>query len=118
MFSIRTNCCIRSWRNRKDPQRISKFKIYIDKYNCKDTDFSAGIRGWEKFERNNTDITLNVLYVPTNTKEIKIAYKSKYNRKRKNQVALLMITDNNQENTEEKWNYIALKSIPTDDGFI
>ena len=29
-----------------------------------------------------------------------------------------MITDNNQENTEEKWNYIALKSIPTDDGFI
>ena len=29
-----------------------------------------------------------------------------------------MITDNNQENTEEKWHYIALKSIPTDDGFI
>ena len=29
-----------------------------------------------------------------------------------------MITDINQENTEEKWHYIALKSIPTDDGFI
>ena len=29
-----------------------------------------------------------------------------------------MITNNNQENTEEKWHYIALKSIPTDDGFI
>ena len=47
-----------------------------------------------------------------------MASKSKYNRKRKNQVALLMITDNNQENTAEKWHYIALKSMPTDDGFI
>ena len=51
-------------------------------------------------------------------KQHKIAYKSKYNRKRKNQVALLMITDNDQENTEEKWHYIALKSILTDDGLI
>ena len=33
----------------KDPQRISKIKPYIDKYNCKDTDFSAGITDWEKF---------------------------------------------------------------------
>ena len=41
----------------------------------------------------------------------------KYNRKRKNQVALLMITDNNQENTEDKWHYIVLKSLPRDDGF-
>ena len=29
-----------------------------------------------------------------------------------------MITNNNQENTEDKWHYIALKSVPTDDGFI
>ena len=43
---------------------------------------------------------------------------SKYNRKRKNQVVLLMITGNSQENTKDKWHYIALKSIPTDDGFI
>ena len=41
----------------------------------------------------------------------------KYNRKRKNQVALLMITDNNQENTEDKWHYIVLKSLRRDDGF-
>ena len=43
---------------------------------------------------------------------------SKYNRKRKNQVVLLMIAGNSQENTKDKWHYIALKSIPTDDGFI
>ena len=29
-----------------------------------------------------------------------------------------MIIDNKQENIEDKWHYIALKSIPTDDGFI
>ena len=38
-------------------------------------------------------------------------YKSKYNRKRKNQVVLLMITDG------KKKHYIALKCEPTNDGF-
>ena len=41
---------------------------------------------------------------------INLAYKSKYNRKRENQVVLLMITNG------EKWHYIALKSERTDDG--
>ena len=40
-----------------------------------------------------------------------LSYKSKYNRKRKNRVVLLMITDG------KKRHYIALKSEPTDDGF-
>ena len=50
----------------KDPQRISKIKPYIDKYNWKDIYFRAGIKDLEKFERNNTNIALNILYVPTN----------------------------------------------------
>ena len=54
----------------KDPQRISKIKPYIDKYNWKDIDFPAGIKDFEKFERNNTNIALNILYVPTNRKEM------------------------------------------------
>ena len=44
-------------------------------------------------------------------KTINIAHKSKHNRKRENQVVLLMITNG------EKWHYIALKSERTDDGF-
>ena len=28
-----------------------------------------------------------------------------------------MITDNNQENTSDRWHYLASKSIPVDDGF-
>ena len=51
------------------------------------------------------------MFVPHDEKEINLAYKSKYNRKRENQVVLLMITDG------EKWHYIALKSAHTDDGF-
>ena len=38
-------------------------------------------------------------------------YTSKYNRKLKNQVVLLMITDG------EQWDYTALKTVRTDDGF-
>ena len=45
------------------------------------------------------------------TKTINLAYKSKYNPKRGNQVVLLMINDG------QKWHYTALKSVHTDDGF-
>ena len=38
---------------------------------------------WKIFEQNNKEIALNVLFIPHNKKEIEIAYKSKYNYKRK-----------------------------------
>ena len=48
---------------------------------------------WKKFEQNNKAIALNILFVPHNTKIIRLAYKSKYNRKRENPEVLLMIAD-------------------------
>ena len=48
---------------------------------------------WKKFEQNNKTIALNILFVPYNTKTIRLAYKSKYNRNRYNQAVLLMITN-------------------------
>ena len=51
------------------------------------------------------------MFAPHNEKTINLAYKSKYNRKRENQVVLLMITNG------EEWHYIALKSERPDDGF-
>ena len=83
------------------PERISNIKPFIDKYNWKGIDFPAGIKDWKKFERNNKTIALNILFVPHNEKTINLAYKSKYNRKRENQVVLLMITNG------EKFNCIA-----------
>ena len=49
-------------------------------------------------------ITLNILFIPHNTKTIRLSYKSEYNNERENQVILLMITDG------KKWHYLALKS--------
>ena len=45
------------------------------------------------FEQNNESIAINILFEPKNEETINLAYKSKYNRKRKNQVVLLMITN-------------------------
>ena len=49
---------------------------------------------------------MNILFVAHNKKEIRPAYISKYNHKRKNQVILLMITDDG-----EKWHYLAVRSL-------
>ena len=88
------------------PERISKLKPYINKYNWEDIKFPSDKEDWKKFEQNNKEIALNVLFVPHNKKEIEIAYKSKYNYKHKRQVILLMITDKNN-----KWHYLAVKSL-------
>ena len=45
------------------------------------------------------------MFVPCNTEIIRLAYKSKYNFKHKNQLTLLMITDS------KKWHYLAVKSL-------
>ena len=71
------------------------------------TDFPAGIKDWKKLERNNKTIYLNVLFIPHNTKTVNLAYKSKYNRKRENEVVLLMIINSEQRDEAEKWHYIA-----------
>ena len=36
-------------------------------------------KDWKKFELNNNEIALNILYAPHNTEKINIAYKSKDN---------------------------------------
>ena len=52
-----------------NPQIISKLKPYINKYNWERITFPAGSKKWQKFERNNNTIALNVLYVIDNTKK-------------------------------------------------
>ena len=59
----------------------------------------------KKFEQNNETISLNILYVPHNKKEICIAYESKCNCERENQVILLTITDG------EKYHCFAVKIL-------
>ena len=61
----------------KHHQRISKIKPFINNYNWNNINFPTAKKDWNKFELNNKGVSLNILYVPFNTKKIEIAYKSK-----------------------------------------
>ena len=87
------------------PERISKLKPYINQYKWKDK-FPSNKEDWRKFEQNNKEIVLNILFAPHNEKEISHAYISKYNRKRKKQSVLLIVTDDCK-----RWHYLAAKSF-------
>ena len=89
----------------KNSQRIDKIKPFISQYGWKNIDFPVTLKDWKKFESNNKSIALNVLFVLYNTKQIKLAYKSKDNHKRNNKLILLMITDG------KKWHSLAVKSL-------
>ena len=45
------------------PERISKLKPYSDLYNWKGLKFPVAVNQIEKFEKNNKDIAVNVLYL-------------------------------------------------------
>ena len=89
---------------KKDPQRVSKIKPFIEKYNWEDIDFPSTSKDWKKLECNN-EVALNILYVPDNTKKINIAYKSKNNLTQEKQIILLMISDG------QKWHYLVVKNL-------
>ena len=86
---------------KKDPQRVSKIKPFIEKYNWEDIDFPSTSKDWKKFECNN-EVAFNILYVPYNTKKINIAYKSKNNLTHERQIILLMISE---------WHYLVVKNL-------
>ena len=58
------------------PERISPIHhdISLD-YNWEDTDFPAGIKDWNRFEKNNETVALNILQVPQDEITITHAFK-------------------------------------------
>ena len=58
-----------------NPERISNLMPFNDQYNWKGIEFPSHSKDWKKFEQNNKTIALNILFVPYNTKEIRLAYK-------------------------------------------
>ena len=87
------------------PERVSKIKPFIEKYNWENIDFPSTSKDWKKFESNN-EVALNILYVSYNTKKINIAYKSKNNLTREKQVISLMISNS------QNWYYLVAKDLP------
>ena len=88
------------------PEKLSKIRPFIDQYNWSEIKFPSNRNDWNKFESNNKSLALNILYIPHNSKDIRHAYKSKFNLTREHQVVLLMISDDG-----EKWHHLYVKKL-------
>ena len=97
----------------RDPQRISKLKSYINKYNLEGIKFPAEPKYWKRFERNDQAIALNILFIKQNTETIRVVYRSEYNNKLKKQVLLLMITESKNRHYLAVTNLSAFHQITT-----
>ena len=69
-------------------------------------DFPAGHKDYSTFEKNNSGIAINILFIPHKTQEIRQAYISEHNKTHNTHANLLMITDGTGN-----WYYLAIKSI-------
>ena len=88
-------------------ERISKLRPFIDNCNWTDINFPTEHKDFDKFEKNSKDVALNILSADDTEEKINIIYKSDFNRKRKHQVNLLMITNKDRD----KWHYITVKNL-------
>ena len=67
-----------------NPKRTSKLKPYINKYDWEGIDFPAGLKDWIKFAQKKKTIALNILFIPQNTKTIRVGYRSEHTTSVKN----------------------------------
>ena len=92
---------------KNNPQEIYNIIPYIKQYNWNEMEFPSHKKDWNKSEKSNETIALNVLFVPYNTKQIRQTYISKHDGDREKQVILLMITNS------KKWHYLFVKRLCT-----
>ena len=77
MLPVCSNSCIKSWRHKKNPERITKMKPFINQYNWEGINFPLEKDDWKKNEKNNLKIAAHVLYVKK--EKIYSAHISKHN---------------------------------------
>ena len=103
MFSVFCHNFFISQRNKKNLERISKIKPFINSLNWENINFPSEEQDYKTFEMNNKSIALNILQV--NEQKISHLYKSEFNKIREKQVILLMIDD------DKKQHYLAVKRL-------
>ena len=86
-FQYAVTAALNNEEIKKDLQRITKIKPFINKYNWEGINFPSEKDDWKKFEKNNVTIALNVLY--TKKEKLYPSYVSKYNSNHEKQVILL-----------------------------
>ena len=89
-------------KSKKDSQRITKVKPFLNKYNWKKINSPSETDDSKKNEENSWTIALHVLYVEE--EKIYPAYASKHQSNRENQVIPLMIPNG------EGWHFLAVKN--------
>ena len=87
---------------KKDPQRLTKLKLLINKYNWKGIHFPSEKDGWKKIEKNNRTIALKILFAKN--EKLHPSYVSKNNLNHEKQVILLMMPNGG-------WHYLAVKKL-------
>ena len=75
------------------PDKISKLKPFTNKYGWNGINFPTEQKDWDRFERNNKDVALNILSAHSSKKKINIVKTSKHNNTRKHKVILSIISD-------------------------
>ena len=89
---------------KKDPQIITKYKPFTNKYNSEGINFPSEKCNWKKFEKTKVAIALIVLYVQK--EKIYPVYVSKHHSNREKQVIIFVIP-----NGEKLWHYHAVKKL-------
>ena len=89
-------------KSKKDHQRITKLKPFLNKYNWKKINSPSETDDSKKNEENNWTIAFHVLYAEEGN--IYPAYASKHKSNHENQVIPLMIPNG------EEWHYLAVKN--------
>ena len=113
-FAYATTIAIYHKELGKNLDRISNKLIEcIKKLDWNGKSFPASTPDYKRFEKNNEEIALNILYVPSDNEitDVNPEYISKFNFARKNQIVLLKISDGS-----EKWHFLALKTEQEQNG--
>ena len=76
-------------KNKKISTRITKIKPFTNKYNWEGINVPSEKDDWNKIQKNNVAIALNVFYAQNG--KMYPAYISKHNSNPKEQIILLMI---------------------------
>ena len=87
---------------KKDPQRITEIKSFINKYDWEGMSYPSGKDDWKNFEKNSLTIAFNILYAEK--EKLYPVYLSKHNSNRKKQVIILTIPNG------EGWYYLVVKN--------
>ena len=68
-FQYATTVALNHEKVKKDPQRITKIKLFINKYNWEEINFPTEKNDWKKSEKNTVTIAFNDLCNNNNKKK-------------------------------------------------